>query len=418
MIFPKKVQSLSLAVIVLAALGYILLLKKGSAGASRDAVVPQAGQPSGGVATGQKAEDAPLPIKAIKVGRGDLVVRFKSPGEAFTQRKAAIKAEVSGVVKSVSAEEGKHVKAASVLLAINDRSYVLQLDSAEADRLNKLSLILLDNQFRGPEKAIDARLAERIRESSAILESAALRVSKGEISRTEYEKVGKVHESLLIEAGMKRDEVHAAAMGLTQAEAAVAAARMQLEKTEVRAPFDGILTGIKVSVGESVSVGQELFTLVDIREIRVAAIVLESEIGKMKPGQGVDLRLNAYPGKTFKGRVLAVSPMVNPEEKTCAVHISVSNPSEELKPGMHAEVEIAAAVYPNRLLVPQEAVLVRGGRRLVFTVEDGLAKWKYIETGLENERFVEVLEGVKDGDEVIVEGHLTLAHDARVKIVE
>jgi RND family efflux transporter MFP subunit len=419
MIFPKKVLSLSLAAIVLAALGYELLRSRNSAGGTVGGdVVPRAGQASSGVTTGQKAEDTPLPVKAIKVGRGDLVVRLKSPGEAFTQRKAAIKAEVSGVVKSVSAEEGKHVKAASVLIAIHDRRYVLQLDSAEADRLNKLSLILLDNQFRGPEKAIDPSLAERIKGSSAILESAALRVSKGEISRTEYERVRKVHESLLIEAGMKRDEVHAAATGLTQAEVAVAAARMQLEKAEVRAPFDGLLTGIKVSVGESVSVGQELFTLVDIREIRVAAMVLESEIGKMKPGQEVDLRFNAYPGKTFKGRVLAVSPVVNPEEKTCAVHISVSNPSEELKPGMHAEVEIAAAVYPNRLLVPQEAVLVRGGRRLVFTVEDGLAKWKYIESGLENERFVEVLEGVKEGEEVIVEGHLTLAHDAKVKIVE
>jgi multidrug efflux pump subunit AcrA (membrane-fusion protein) len=100
------------------------------------------------------------------------------------------------------------------------------------------------------------------------------------------------------------------------------------------------------------------------------------------------------------------------------VHISVSNPNEELKPGMHAEVEIAADVYPARLLVPQEAVLVRGGRRLVFAVEGGLAKWKYIEAGLENERFVEVLGGVAEGEDVIVEGHLTLAHDAKVKIVE
>ena len=200
---------------------------------------------------------------------------------------------------------------------------------------------------------------------------------------------------------------------MTQAEVAVAVARLEIGKTSIRAPFDGILTGIKVSIGENVTIGQELFTIVDIHEIRVAASVLETEIGKMKPGQEVDLRFNAYPGKTYKGRVLAVSPVVNAEAKTCAVHIAVSNPAEELKPGMHAEVEIAADVYPNRLLVPQEAVLVRGGRRLVFVVEDGLAKWKYIEAGLENERFLEVLEGVKEGDEVIVTGHLNLAHDTK-----
>jgi multidrug efflux pump subunit AcrA (membrane-fusion protein) len=83
---------------------------------------------------------------------------------------------------------------------------------------------------------------------------------------------------------------------------------------------------------------------------------------------------------------------------------------------MHAEVEIAADIYKDRLLVPQEAVLVRGGRKLVFTVEEGLAKWRYIEVGLENKDYAEVLDGIKEGEMVIVEGHFTLAHDARVQV--
>jgi multidrug efflux pump subunit AcrA (membrane-fusion protein) len=89
---------------------------------------------------------------------------------------------------------------------------------------------------------------------------------------------------------------------------------------------------------------------------------------------------------------------------------------------MHAEVEIAADVYKDRLLVPQDAVLVRGGRKLVFVVENGLAKWRYVEIGLENERFAEILPstepgwGVQAGEQVIVEGHFTLAHDAKVVV--
>jgi multidrug efflux pump subunit AcrA (membrane-fusion protein) len=84
---------------------------------------------------------------------------------------------------------------------------------------------------------------------------------------------------------------------------------------------------------------------------------------------------------------------------------------------MHAEVEIPAEIYKDRLLIPQEAVLVRSGRKLAFVVEDGLAKWRYLEVGLENEDYAEVLEGVKEGEPVIIEGHFTLAHDARVKII-
>jgi len=86
---------------------------------------------------------------------------------------------------------------------------------------------------------------------------------------------------------------------------------------------------------------------------------------------------------------------------------------------MHAEVEIAAEIYKDRLLVPQEAILVRGGgRKLVFAVEDGLAKWRYIDVGLENEDYAEILSGVKEGESVCIEGHGTLAHDARVRIEE
>ena len=85
---------------------------------------------------------------------------------------------------------------------------------------------------------------------------------------------------------------------------------------------------------------------------------------------------------------------------------------------MHAEVEIAAEIYEDCLLIPQEAVLVRGGRKMAFVVEDGLAKWRYIQVGHENDDYAEVLEGIKEGEMVIIEGHITLAHDAPVRIVE
>jgi len=216
----------------------------------------------------------------------------------------------------------------------------------------------------------------------------------------------------------------AAGKGLTQAEINVKKAQMELEKTKIKAPFSGIICEIKVSPQEHVTSGRELFTLVNISRIQIHAKVLESEIAKMKVGRQADLRFSAYPGKVFEGKVKAISPIINPEDKTCKVIIDVANPVEELKPGMHAEVEIAAEIHKKKLLVPQEAILVRGGRKLVFVVENGLAKWRYIEVGLENEDFAEVLrserqgEGVKEGESVIIEGHFTLAHDARVRILE
>jgi RND family efflux transporter MFP subunit len=313
-------------------------------------------------------------------------------------------------------KEGQHVKAGDLLIFIDDQRYRLALERQEASRLRLLSEMLLEKQFGQLTAEPAGATPEKIAKAKERFASAESAFRKGLISQQEFEKASKDYEMSLIESGMRKEEVMAASKGLTQAEIDVKTAELDLEKTKIKAPFAGIVTEIKVSPGEHIEAGRELFTLVNISEIKVIAKVLESEVGKMKVGREVDLRFSAYPNKVFKGRVEAVSPIVNPEDRTCAVHVIVENPQEEIKPGMHAEVEIAAEVYKDRLLVPQEAVLVRGGRKLVFVVEEGLAKWRYVEVGLENEKYAEVLDGVKEGEKVIVEGHFTLAHDARVSI--
>ncbi len=408
-IIPKGILAVSLVVIVVGAGIYFQVLRKPAASkAATEGAIPRGPAEGGG--------EAPLPVKALPLLRGDLVVRLTSPGDVIANKRAVIKADVAGPLMEVAAEEGRVVRAGAILARIDDRPYILRLEAAEANRLARLSEMLVENQFGGPEKRVDAGLEERIWNSAAALDAAASRYAAGGMSRDEYERIRKAHETLLIEAGRKKDEVQAASKGLTQAEVEVAVARLDLERTKVLAPFSGILTAIKVSVGETVSPGQDLLTVVDVRDIRIEARVLESEIGRMKVGREADVRFSSYPGMVFKGRVRAVSPVVDPSDRTCAVHVDVDNAGGEIKPGMHAEVEVAAEIYAGRLLAPQEAVLVRNGRKLVFVVEKGLAKWRYVTTGLENERYVEILDGAKEGEPVIVEGHLTLAHDAKVVI--
>ncbi len=407
MIIKKGWLTLFLVVIVIGVLIYFLVIKKNPEKQAADSETKQS------TASAQKTEEAPLPVKAVAAAKGELVIRLKSPGEAVTERRIALKAEVAGVIKKLNVEEGRHVKRGDLLVELGDQEYRLRLETAEARRLKALSSLLLENQFAPQVQESKSSNAERLKKSKEDFEKAEALFNKGLLSRADFEKAQKDYELVLIETGMKKEEIQAASKGLTEAEVEVKIARMELEKTKILAPFAGIITGIKVSPEEHIENGRELFTLVDINEIKVIARVLESEVGKMRVGREVDMRFSAYPEKVFKGKVAAISPVINPEDKTCAVHIVVGNPQEEIKPGMHAEVEIAADVYKDRLLVPQEAVLVRGGRKLVFVVEEGLAKWRYIEVGLENEQYAEVLDGVKAGEKVIVEGHFTLAHDAK-----
>ncbi len=122
--------------------------------------------------------------------------------------------------------------------------------------------------------------------------------------------------------------------------------------------------------------------------------------------------------------------MINPATRTARVTVVLPNPEGAVKPGMYARVRIAARLYANRTMVPREAILERDNRTLVFVFEpeapnssQGLAKWTYVSTGLENEDFAEIVPGegttmLEPGQLVLTEGHYTLIHDARVRVVE
>ncbi|MBN2207488.1 MAG: efflux RND transporter periplasmic adaptor subunit [Candidatus Aminicenantes bacterium] len=421
---PKAVLGGFLILVFVVAAVYVFVLDKKSAEPGSQDEAGSAEAAANGAAPAQKTEAAPVAVKVSKAEIGDLVMTLKSPGEAYSERRIVLKAEVGGVVKTLVAAEGRHVRQGDLLVELDDREYRLRLERLEAQRLRTLSELILEKQFAAAGQEAAPGALEKLARAQAAYDKTSEAFRKGLAAQAELERAQADYELALIESGRKKDEVLASAKGLTQAEVDVKIARLELEKTRIRAPFAGIVTDIKLSPQERVEAGRELFTLVDIRRIKVKAKVLESEVGKVVAGRDVDLCFNAFPGRTFKGRIEAVSPVIDAADKTCAVHIVLDNPSEELKPGMHAEVEIPTAIYVGRLLVPQQAVLVRGGRKLVFAVEGDIAKWRYVEVGLENEHFAEVLPGtepgwgVAAGDTVIVEGHGTLAHDTKISIVE
>ncbi|MCX6565592.1 MAG: efflux RND transporter periplasmic adaptor subunit [Candidatus Aminicenantes bacterium] len=409
---------------VLAVAGYLLFIKKTPAGYEAQTETSQiAGSESAASGSPEAAsETAPLLVKAVTARRGDLVMTLKSPGEACTERKIVLKMEVGGAIKNLFAREGLRVREGDVLVEIDDAEYRLSLEKLEAMRLKYLSELHLEKQYAVADQEASPEALANLARAQAEHEAALASFRTGKIAAADLERTQRAYELALIDAGRKKDEIIATTKGLTGAEIDVKSARRTLEKTILRAPFSGILTDLKVSPRERIEPGREICTLVDLSQMKVRAKVLESEIRKMKPGRQAALRFSAYPDKVFHGLVESVGPIVDAADKTCPVFISVVDSGEEIKPGMYTEVEIAAEIYPDRLLVPQDAILVRGGRKLVFIVDNGTAKWRYVEIGLENEHFAEILpgidstSGISEGDTVIVEGHFTLAHDSKVVV--
>jgi len=146
--------------------------------------------------------------------------------------------------------------------------------------------------------------------------------------------------------------------------------------------------------------------------------VLENDISKIRIGGSAKVEVPSIEGEYFNGRIVNISPYIDKETKTCKVTVQLQNPSNKLKPGMFARVLLETENLNNRVLIPKEALLVRDKRNLVFVVENGLAKWKYVQIGKQNDQLIEIEEGVLPDEEVIVEGHYTLAHDAKVRVIK
>lgn len=411
MVFSKKILLIALTVIICGLIVFFLFIRDG-------AETPEEESSPQGSDSAEKSKDLPLPVKVTPAERGDLIIRLSAPGEAVTRKRIIMKAEVTGVIKSLNVEEGKHVKEGEMLVELDDKEYRLELERAEASRLGALSELLVEKQFSELEEKPLPSEIQRVQKAKKDFEQARDLFRKGLISQRDFENASSQYELTMIESGEMKDEILAARKGLPQAEVEVKRAKINLEKTKIKAPFSGIITDLDISPQEHLTSGRELFTLVNISQIQIHAKVLESEIGRMRVGREVEIKFSAYPDKIFKGKTRAISPIINPTDKTCNVVIDVANPKEEIKPGMHAEVDIPAEIHKNKLLIPQKAILVTAGRKLAFVVEEDLAKWRYLEVGLENEDYAEVLDGVKEGELVIIEGHFTLAHDTKVRIVE
>lgn len=335
--------------------------------------------------TEQFSTSVPQPVRGAEVVRDTLWIRVNASGQAEAYRRAELAAQVEGVVESVSVRESQQVDGSSPLLQIDTTEYALGVAQAQADlraaEADYRQLVLFDDEITDP----------------------AVREERERIARSRS--------------------------GLDQKEVALRQAQLKLARSRVQAPFAGRVADLKVVEGQHVTTGTELMTVVDLDPIKVEVQVLEAELGFLGAGRRAEVRFAAYPGEVFTGTVETINPVVDPESRTGRVTVLLHNGDQRIKPGMYAEVSLDAEALPDRILVPRAAILERGeGRRrtMLFVYEgderQGLAKWRYVKTGRENEEYVEILpsdEGmVEPGETVLVDGHAYLAHDTPVRLVE
>jgi membrane fusion protein (multidrug efflux system) len=326
--------------------------------------------------------DIAIPVEAAPVVRDTLVISVSAAAQAAAEREAKLLAQVAGRIVAVHVRENDPVSGGRLLIEIDTTEYAMALAKAQADlaraQVSYHDIVLGDDQITD-----EAVRAERQRSARA-------------------------------------------RSGLAGAEVSVQEAEFNLKRTQVVAPFAGRVASLLVVPGQTVRVGDELASVVDLDPIRVEVQVLESEVGLLDAGRRAVASFAAFPGEEFTGRIATINPIVDKDTRTAKVTVNIPNPGGRILPGMYAKVSLEARKFPDRILVPRAAVLERDRRTMLFVFEGegstGLAKWRYVTTGLANDSMVEIIpnpetEMVEPGERVLVDGHYTLIHDAHVRIV-
>ncbi len=364
-----------------------------------------------------------IPVRVAVARTGDLARHLPTSGTLRARREVEIQARVAGYLSDVSAFNGKAVRLGECLAAIDNREYRVAFERARAGFLN--AQIDYRTLSATPFLSVtdSAETARHIAFESSSLDSLRALSRAGQIDEVTFERLSREREATLAYLTANRGDVVEGRSGLAQAREAFEIASMNLAWTSIAAPFDGVVADCRISPGMHVAPGQTVMKLLDLSILLVDVDVLDHEVRAIGVGLPARVFPVGLPGNEFSGKVLYVNPLVDPGTKTMKVTIALSNrdrnvvqSSGHLIPGMYASVFVQTHVLVQRLLVPRASLLVRDQRALVFTVERGLAKWRYVKTGESNDDVIEICSGLTTGDTVIVDGHYTLAHDAPVSI--
>ena len=182
----------------------------------------------------------------------------------------------------------------------------------------------------------------------------------------------------------------------------------------LRSPIDGIVVERNATIGATVGPDSSLFKIIDSSSVWVDASVFEKDLDRVKLGQGSRVSVPAVPGTVFSGKVIFVSSVVDPETRTVKVRTEVANRDGRLKPDMFANVQIITEADRSAISVLQSAVLSDNGQSVVFVLTAGGYEKRVVTTGIQRDDRIEIRDGVKAGEKVVIKGNYLLLEQSKV----
>jgi membrane fusion protein (multidrug efflux system) len=322
---------------------------------------------------------APLAVRLVQVKKGEATRSITLPANVLPYQQATLYAKVAGYVKTVAVDKGDSVKEGTLLADIDVPELVADLAKYKAE------LQVAEIDFKRVSEA-QTKAPDLVVPQSVDMARSKYDVAKANLSRTET----------------------------------------LLGFAKITAPFSGVITKRMVDPGAfvpsatsgSAAQNAALFTLMDFTKVRIQVPVPEMEVPYIKSGLPVKVMVEELPRINFDGSITRFSNALDDATKTMLAEIELPNPENHLRPGMYARTRIIVETKTGSLILPVEALVVEKTRNSVFTVADNKAHRITVKTGFNDGGWVEILEGVKLGDSVILAGKQPLVDGQPVTITE
>jgi len=309
-----------------------------------------------------------LSVKAFIARPQKLENKILVTGTVLANEEIELRSEISGRIKKIFFKEGTQVKKGDMLVKIDDSD--LQARLLKAQYQKKLA----------EEKEYRQRL---------LLEKEAISKQEYDIALTE----------------------------LNTLEAEIQLIKAEIDKTEIRAPFDGVIGLRYVSEGSYISPSVKISTLQNIDTLKVEFAIPEKYMRLVDVGDKINFKVQGS-DKRYSAVIYAVDPKIDPTTRTLQVRAIFPNRNHEILPGSFAEIEVILEEIPNAILIPSEAVIPTAEGSKVFVYNSGKAFERKVETGIRTERFIQIKSGLNPGDTVLTTGLLQVRSGFNVKIAE
>jgi HlyD family secretion protein len=367
------------------------------------------------------SHDKPINVDIFVVKRGRVEKRISSTTTGIVKSKleATISSQSQGRIERLYFDEGDRIKKGDIILEMEREEALTNLRLYYANlKEKKLKLKQLIMAKRIEEASFRNSINEaRLRLDDARREYMRNRelFSKGIISKEVFDKtklsydLAKERYNLALvdefKPKIKGKEIDITMSEIKEIEARIDLSKIELERKRIKAPFSGIISRLYVERGELLKIGSRICDIFDETHIEIEGTIDEMDSSLLKIGQKAKIKIEAYPGKLFTGKIIYISPVISTdkeEERVVKIKVRIDPfNSKELRIGLSADIEVIVDAKDNVLYIPTNAILEGSEGRYVYIIEKGIARKKKVDIGISNWDYSEVVRGVKEGDIII-----------------